>query len=241
MEKILKQLTEEFKILNKDCFVSLLSLLLFILKNSKGKINIKFLNKKISNYPELINIKCRYYKLGFIVGDKRDINVLNNNITLYFLLKNINKAVKKDMKVGKLIGPRPVLNTTSENKQKDWFLINLKSEDIYHLISVILSEYNLLLEKLDVLAEKSAELQLSKFNSVTNIVKGYSYDYSIKDFYITENDNEIIKVEVVSEYARDTTSYNYFNIEFEKLHNIYRTSNSYNFREMLKLHSLKGE
>lgn len=235
MEKILKQLTDEFKDVKENNFITLFSILELIINHSQSKINIQLLTNKISDYIEIENI-CGY---GFL-GSKDDFyekkyNNLNKDINIYNALNFITTAINIEKKRN-LFLRSDIFHVIIDFVEGGGVLfVKLNSKNIYALISIILAEFNKINFQLSELKEKVHEIDISSFNYFTSMVKGTSYQFLINNFYINKFKKEIIKVNVYSEYARDTTYNEYFDIEINTLIELTESSdNKFEFYENLK-------
>lgn len=237
MEKILKQITNEFKDIKEDNFITLLSLLNLIVNHSNSKINIQLLTKKVSEYKDLENIRCGYTTLR--TKDDRhqkDFQKLNEPLKLYNILNFIKKALDIESKRNQFLKSDQL--QVLDIVEGGYILVNLNSKDIYVLISIILDEFYLLQIQLNELEEKSKTLELYRFNYNTNVVKGYSYQYSVKNFYINKFKKEIIIVEMYSD-NRDNYYSNYYEIELDVLNKLLSESNKFKFNDNIKQNVIK--
>ncbi|OYX86175.1 MAG: hypothetical protein B7Y83_02295 [Flavobacteriales bacterium 32-34-25] len=239
MEKILKQITNEFKDIKEDNFITLLSLLNLIVNHSNSKINIQLLTKKVSEYKDLENIRCGYTTLG--TRDDRhqkDFQKLNESLKLYNILNFIKKALDIESKRNQFLKSDQL--QVLDIVEGGYILVNLNSKDIYVLISIILDEFYLLQIQLNELEEKSKTLELYRFNYNTNVVKGYSYQYSVKNFYINKFKKEIIVVEIYTD-NRDNYNWDYYEIELDILNKLLLESDEFDFKNVLKQNDIKTE
>ena len=77
-----------------------------------------------------------------------------------------------------------------------------------------------------------------KFNYNSNLVRGYSYQYSVKNFYLNKFKKEIIIVEIYSD-NRDNYDWKYYEIELDILNKLLLESNKSNFKDNLEQNIIK--
>lgn len=238
MEKILKQITSEFKDVKEDNFITLSGLLNLIINNSNSKINIQLLTKKISEYKDLENVRCEYTTLLTRDDPKeKAFQKLNESLTLYNILNFIKKALDIGLSGGNLFFKSKEIMVL-DSVEGGYIIVSLNSQKIYVLISIILDEFNLLQSQLKLLEEKSEKLELCRFDYRSNAVKGYSCYFSVKNFYVNKLKKEIIVIEVYSD-NRDNYNSKYYEVELEILNKLMLESDKFNFKDSIKQNEIK--
>ena len=234
MEYLIDTFNSEFKNIKEESFLtsfSLLSSIIFYSKNSRLDFNL--LDIRISKHHSFEQIKCQYYSKSF--PENNDYIKLNEELTLAQLTNFIRQGMIQKIDKGNGLSKDSFASQIDISRNLIFF-VSLDKSNTHLILNFLLQNLNKLNKDLADLREKFKFIKdkISRYNSSSNLVKGSAYIYELKNYFITLEKKQMFELLEVCSYSNDTDSYNYFNLEADKLMNAIESDDNSVFFQLIE-------